>query len=125
MFMMLQGTTHQARTAFGDSDTQFGGDEVIPMHGIYQGNGSGPAIWMGVSTPVVNMLREANVGRFFSTPITRINIRFSGFSFADDIDTIQTVRNKKETWTPLAEWLGSESKLSQVMWVQFPPTLYW
>ncbi len=50
-----------------------------------------------VSTTVLNMLSEVNVGSFFSTPITRIKIRYSGLSFVDDMDTKQMARNKNET----------------------------
>jgi hypothetical protein len=41
----------------GDSYHTYGGtDWDIPMHGIGQGNGAGPAIWAAVSTPILNML---------------------------------------------------------------------
>jgi hypothetical protein len=37
---------------------------IIPFHGICQGNGADPPIWAVVSTLVLNMLRQANVGSF-------------------------------------------------------------
>jgi hypothetical protein len=65
-----------------------------------------------VSTPVLNMRREANVGCFLSSPISCKDIRFSRFSFGDDTDTIQTALN--EYWPQVAQglqtlmnlWLG-------------------
>ncbi len=45
MFQTFQEAQHYVHMAFGDSDTFFRGYEIIPMHGIGRGNGSGPAIW--------------------------------------------------------------------------------
>jgi hypothetical protein len=75
------------------------------MHGIGQGNGSGPAIWVVVSTPILNMLRQANVGSFLQQPISLKPIRFSGFSFMDDTDTTQTARDATEGWQEVAQGL--------------------
>jgi hypothetical protein len=97
MFTTLQELRHKVRTAYGDSDFTYGGAEVIPMHGVMQGNGAGPAIWAVVSTPILTMLRTANVGSFFRTPISNQDIRFVGYSFVDDTDLIQTPRNAAET----------------------------
>lgn len=41
------------RTAFGDSDATFDGDEwseLEALMGVSQGNGAGPAIWAVIST---------------------------------------------------------------------------
>ena len=62
LFNTLQEAKHQVRTAFGDSDTSFGGDEVIPMHGICQGNGAGPLIWAVISSPILDVLRNKDLG---------------------------------------------------------------
>jgi hypothetical protein len=98
MFTTLQDLTHSVRTAYGDSDLTCGGTDVIPMHGVMQSNGAGPAIWAVVSTPILNMLRTAKVGSFLSTPISKHSIRFVGYSFVDDTDLIQTPRHDKETY---------------------------
>ncbi len=44
MFTKLQELKHKVRMAYGDSELPDGGLEVIPMHGVMQGNGAGPAI---------------------------------------------------------------------------------
>ena len=44
MFQTLQEAQHYVCMAYGDSDNFFGGYDIINMHGIGQGNGSGPAI---------------------------------------------------------------------------------
>jgi hypothetical protein len=99
LFNMLQEARHQVRTAFGDSVTHFGGgNEVVPMHSICQGNGAGLPIWAVVSTPILDMLRTHNLGSFICTAISKWSIRCCSFSFVDDTDTIQTARSDKETW---------------------------
>jgi hypothetical protein len=45
VFSTLQNLEHTIRTAYGDSEDTYGGDMwVIPMQGVYQGNGAGPLI---------------------------------------------------------------------------------
>jgi hypothetical protein len=84
--------------AFGDFNTHFGGQDIIPMHGMCQGNGAGPPIWVVVSTRILDMLRAVELGSFVCMAITKKQIRFSGFSFIDDTDTIQMTRTSLETW---------------------------
>lgn len=41
MIETLQGMEHQVCTAYGNSDTSYGGPyQIIPMHGKGQGNGA-------------------------------------------------------------------------------------
>jgi hypothetical protein len=57
LFNTLQNLSHQIRTAYGDSDHSYGGSHwILPMHGVGQGNGAGPAIWAVVSTSLLAML---------------------------------------------------------------------
>jgi len=59
LFTTLQEAIHKVRTGFGDSKAHYGGSVwLVPIHGIGQGNGAGPAIWAVVSTPLLNVLRE-------------------------------------------------------------------
>jgi hypothetical protein len=60
------------------------------MHGIGQGNGTGPAIWAVLSTPILNLLHKLGFGCFLITPITNIPPKNVGYSFADDTDLIQS-----------------------------------
>jgi hypothetical protein len=66
-----------------------------------------------VSTPMLNMLREANVGSFLKSPITLKTVHFSGFSFVDDTDTIQTARSCNETWREVVQGLQQSLTLWQ------------
>jgi hypothetical protein len=90
-FSTLQHATHQVRTGYGDSETFYGGSNwTIPMHGIGQGNGAGPAIWAVLSTPIRNMLRKQGFGCEFAAPISNMMYKFVGYSFVDDTDLIQS-----------------------------------
>jgi hypothetical protein len=91
LFTTIQNSSHQIRTAYGDSKNHYGGSHwILPMHGVGQGNGAGPAIWAVVSTPLLDMLRNSGVGSFFKSPISGKEIRFVGYAFVDDTDLIQT-----------------------------------
>ncbi len=59
------------------------------IHGIGQGNGTGPAIWAVVSTPLLNVLREKGYGSEVVCPISSTFFWFVGYAFVDDTDVIQ------------------------------------
>jgi len=92
LFTTLQDAMHQVRTGFGDSKESYGGSVwLIPIHGIGQGNGAGPAIWAVVSTPLLNVLREKGHGFEGVCPISSTYFRFVGYAFVDDTDVIQSL----------------------------------
>jgi hypothetical protein len=92
LFTTLQDSIHQVRTSFGDSKEHYGGPVcLIPIHGIGQGSGAGPAIWAVVSTPLLNVLREKGFGCVIICPLSSIFFKFVGYAFVDDTDVIQSV----------------------------------
>ena len=53
MFITIQKLNHTVRTCHRDSDKIFGGEdwrELDLVHGVGQGNVSGPVIWAVIST---------------------------------------------------------------------------
>jgi hypothetical protein len=91
LFITLQEAVHQVRTGFGDSKSFYGGKVwLVPIHGIGQGNGSGPAIWAVVSSPLLNVLREKGFGCKLICPLSSEYFRFVGYAFVDDTDLIQS-----------------------------------
>jgi len=91
LFTTLQDAIHQVRTGFGDSKRHYGGPVwLIPIHGIGQGNGAGPAIWAVVSTPLLNVLREKGFGCEIVCPLSSLFFKFVGYAFVDDTDMIQS-----------------------------------
>lgn len=91
MLRPIRKLQHTIRTAYGDSRQTYGGDswERDPS-GICQGNGAGPAIWALVSSPLLQMLREAGYGAKIHSAIGSTFLHLSGFAFVDDADTVQT-----------------------------------
>ncbi len=56
------------------------------MAGIGQGNGAGPHIWVAVSSPLFQLMRDA---RFYVSVIAAISLQqrhIVGFAFVDDTD---------------------------------------
>ena len=60
----------------------------IPLQGIGQGNGAGPAIWLVMTIPLINMLRTRGFGIEAVAPFSKEHIFFSCFTFVDDSDSI-------------------------------------
>ena len=60
----------------------------IPFQGIGQGNGTGPTIWVAVSTTLLNMIKNAKDGLFFESPLSLDKHHFVGFAFVDDTDLV-------------------------------------
>jgi hypothetical protein len=87
----IQKMCHRVRTAYGDSQESYGGEswEREP-HGICQGNGAGPAIWVAVSTPLLEILRDAGYGAKLHSAMGDTFIHLAGFAFVDDTDTLQS-----------------------------------
>jgi hypothetical protein len=87
MFGSLQQMQHYVKTAYGISDTSYGCIE-IPLQGVLQGNGAGPAIWLLTSIPIINMLRRQGFGFKSSNLLTDENYHFAGYTYVDDTDLI-------------------------------------
>jgi hypothetical protein len=88
MFETLQKLEHHVRTVFGESKICYVQRGKVPIQGVGQGNGAGPQIWALVSTPVLNMLREAGLGATFLSALSQISTTLVGFAFVDDTDLI-------------------------------------
>ena len=90
MLEPIRRLKHFIRTAYGDSKFYYGGKEwTRDPSGICQGNGAGPAIWALVSSPLLDMLREAGYGAQLNSAIGKTFLHMAGFAFLDDADTIQ------------------------------------
>jgi hypothetical protein len=70
---------------------------MVPIYGIGQGNGAGPAIWAVISTPLLNMLRNKGYGCKFIFPLSSKYVQFVGYAFVDDTDILQSSLNNCPT----------------------------
>jgi hypothetical protein len=88
----MQNLHHTLRTIYGDSKSGYGGTSwaVVPYCGIVQGNETGPDIWAVVSTPVLKMMKDEDVGYMYKTSIEGKELIFLSYSFVDDTDIIQS-----------------------------------
>ena len=90
MIITIQEMEHYIRTGFGDSDVTISGlDENIPFQGILQGNGSGPVLWLAVSTPLIEMMQTRGHGIQYRTSISLEKDDLIGFGFVDDTDLVE------------------------------------
>ena len=90
MFETLADMMHYIRTSFGDSSAYYA-KRLVRFHGIGQGNGSGPAIWVMVSSPLLQRLRNENYGYLLTSSVSEISHLFSAFTFVDDNDMVQPI----------------------------------
>jgi hypothetical protein len=115
LFLTLQEATQKVRTGLGDSSEYCTGSMwLIPLHGIGQGNGPGPAIWAVVSTPLLNMLRSKYFGCEFKTPLSSTFYKFVGYAFMDDTDIIHSCKHSYHFTARCYHHLGRE--LETHMW---------
>jgi hypothetical protein len=131
MFSTLQNLKHTIRCAYGTSSESYGDARwVVPMQGVYQGNGAGPVIWAVVSSPVLPILRKEGYGAFFQAALSGDEIHLVGYAFVDDTDLIQTGRTHTDTfadvfaqaqralnrWEALIKATGGALSVSKCRW---------
>ena len=102
MFGTLQDIEHYVATAYGISDQGYGAVE-IPLQGIGQGNGAGPSIWLLITIPLINMLRDGGYGFRSTTPITGSAYRFVCYTFVDDTDTVHSTSDATVKYPQLVQ----------------------
>jgi hypothetical protein len=88
MFLTLQQSSHSISTAFGISRENYGRNHNIPLQGVGQGNGAGPAIWAAISTVIITTMRTAGHGLHILSAISGILILFVCYAFVDDTDVV-------------------------------------
>jgi hypothetical protein len=90
MFAVLQGAIYKIRTAYGDSTKTFSSNPLNPFQGLGQGNGAGPAIWVAISAPIIQMLYTCGYGLTFTTALSGTLVAIACFAFVDDTDVIHS-----------------------------------
>ena len=94
MFSSIQKMEHRIRTAYGDSDITYGGNDLGDCEnypqGVLQGNASGPAIWSILSSVVFDILHKRGFGTKIISSISKGLFVLVGFSYVDDCDLLQT-----------------------------------
>lgn len=91
-FMMspiIKRTKHNVRTIYGDSTMKYSALDCKGYHGILQGNGAGPCIWVMVSSPLLDHLRDTGHGVPIVDHNTGEERNIPAISFVDDNDLIE------------------------------------
>ena len=84
----LQTMKFFQRTGFGKSKTFLGGPSYLPyMVGLSQGNRAAPPSWIQLSTVLVNVFKQLNLGALIRDPITAKMIHSMGALFVVPIST--------------------------------------
>jgi hypothetical protein len=83
----LQQMQHHIKTAYRISKDSYGCVQ-IPLQGVLQGNGAGPAIWMLISIPLINMLRTQGFGFKSTNILSGEEYQFACYTYVDDTDLI-------------------------------------
>jgi hypothetical protein len=90
MFKTLQSAVYKIRTVYGDSDTTVNSPSQQPFQGIGQGNRCGPALWVAVSAPIIQMLYTAGYGMTVLSAVSGTLVAIACFAFVDDTDVIHS-----------------------------------
>ncbi len=106
MFITLSQMKHFIRTSFGDSKQAYT-QTTTRFHGIGQGNGAGPMVWVMVSSPILESLRSHNCGINISSTNDPSGL-ITAFTFVDDNDMVQEIHSEsdisRETQNALDIW---------------------
>lgn len=97
---MLQHTKHMILTGFGLSEQTYGGDvwveqEAKPMMGVGQGNGAGPAIWVAISTLLLQIMENHGFGTQLTSAMMNRTCSLVGYAFVDNMDLVHTATHPK------------------------------
>ena len=75
MFSTIQRMVHRVRTAFGDSEGTYGGDDypdwLAAPQGALQGNAGGPTIWAVLSSVIFKVLGNRGISSHFCSAISK------------------------------------------------------
>jgi hypothetical protein len=83
----LQTMKFFQHTEFRESKSFFGGPLMqLYMMGLGQGNRAGPPSWIQLSSVLVNVFKQLNLGALTQDPITAEMIHSMGTLFVDDTD---------------------------------------
>jgi hypothetical protein len=98
-------------TGFGESKSFFGGPSMqLYMMGLGQGNRAGPPLWIQLSSVLINVFKQLNLGALIQDPITVEMILSMGTLFVDDMDLYMWC---KEILNPGDLWCQTQLELEQ------------
>jgi len=121
----LHRAIHHTRTAYGDSEISFTGNN---LQGAGQGNTGAAPFWTMVSTHMIELMKEMEHQATFLSPITKQKIILSLIAFVDDTELFLTqhtndihllVKKANEainTWKELLKVTGGAMRPEKCAW---------
>ena len=129
MFKTIQHMIHKIRTAFGDSESTYGGIDLEEWEnyaqGVLQGNASGPQIWSILSSVIFDILHSRGYSVTFCNCLSKSMFSLLGFSYVDDCDLLQAQSNPRDTLSSMQEVINSWSDLMAVTGGQIEASKSW
>ena len=131
MLLTIQKMKFYLRTAYGDSESYYGGGETgLPFQGVCQGNGAGPAICIAVFIVMVLALRAKGHTAKIRSALSQAIIVLAGLIFIDDTDlasvapdadtipeqVVNTIQDTILTWQGLLRATGGALVPEKCSW---------
>ena len=103
MLKAIQLMQFHLRTGFGDSDATYSGTTARPYQGLCQGNGAAPAIWLLISSFIIQYMRRMGHEVVIHAAISNEILRYVALLFVDDGDLPTMGLDKGETMISVAQ----------------------
>ena len=130
MFDTIQHIVYRIRTAFGDSDITYGGDDIGDWwnypQGVLQGNTCGPDKLITLSSVVFDILHKRGFGVDVTSSISKDFFKIVGFAYVDNYDLIQSgsdpltilasIKDLINSWSSLMEVTGGALSAEKSFW---------
>ena len=96
MIKTLCKMKHYIRTAYGDSEWAYGGDENKPLQGAIQGNGAASPMFVAISCVILAYLESAIKGIYVMTAISLTIYSLTAIMYVDDTDILIAATNRDD-----------------------------
>ena len=129
MLYVLQTMKFYLRTAYGQSESSYGGTKEDPTMGLAQGNGAAPPGFLAVATLMINAYKRLGHGVDFITPWTGDAFYLAAILFVDDSDLLhlasltesddeffERIQEATFDWGGLVQATGGLLKPSKCFW---------
>ena len=116
MSSTMQNMRHYIRTAYGDSETFYGGDPDRPLQGGGQGSPAAPPMWIALTIIVLRMLSTYEPGVTVLSAISTAILTFSAILYVDDTDLFVLQKEDETVEEMLQRAQTLTSRWVEAMW---------
>ena len=116
MSTTIQHMRHNIRTAYGDSETFYGGDEKNPLQGGGQGSPTAPPMWIALTIIVLNIMATYEPGVTVVFAISAAVLTFSAVLYVDDTDLFTLKKDDETVSEMLSRAQTQTSRWVEAMW---------